>query len=93
LDDLADAELIERIRAGKTALYETLMRRYNQRLYRIARVILRSPEEAEDVVPEAYVRAYTHLAQFAGAAKFSTGKRRVDGGDSRQSLRKDGPQC
>ena len=72
MDDLADSELIERIRAGKTALYETLMRRYNQRLYRIARVILRNPEEAEDVVQEAYVRAYTHLDQFAGAAKFST---------------------
>jgi len=72
LDDLADGELIERIRAGKTALYETLMRRYNQRLYRIARVILRNSEEAEDVVQEAYVRAYTHLDQFAGAAKFST---------------------
>lgn len=72
MDDLADSELIERIRAGKTALYETLMRRYNQRLYRIARVILRNPEEAEDVVQEAFVRAYTHLDQFAGAAKFST---------------------
>ena len=72
MDDLADAELIVQIRAGKTALYETLMRRYNQRLYRIARVILRNPEEAEDVVQEAYVRAYTHLDQFAGAAKFST---------------------
>lgn len=72
MDDLADSELIEKIRAGKTALYETLMRRYNQRLYRIARVILRNPEEAEDVVQEAYVRAYTHLDQFAGAAKFST---------------------
>jgi RNA polymerase sigma-70 factor (ECF subfamily) len=72
LDDPADGELIERIRAGQTALYETLMRRHNQRLYRIARTILRNPEEAEDVVQEAYVRAYTHLDQFAGAAKFST---------------------
>ena len=72
MDDPADGELIEAIRAGETALYETLMRRYNQRLYRIARVILRNPEEAEDVVQEAYVRAYTHLDQFAGAAKFST---------------------
>ena len=72
MDDLTDGELIEKIRAGKTALYESLMRRYNQRLYRIARVILRNPDEAEDVVQEAYVRAYTHLDQFAGAAKFST---------------------
>ena len=72
MDDLEDAELVERIRTGETALYDTLMRRYHQRLYRIARVILRNPEEAEDVVQEAYVRAYTHLDQFAGAAKFST---------------------
>lgn len=72
MDDLDDDELIERIRTGETALYDTLMRRHNQRLYRIARVMLRNPEEAEDVVQEAYVRAYTHLSQFAGAAKFST---------------------
>ena len=70
--DPADGELVDRIRAGEIALYETLMRRYNQRLYRIVRVILRNPEEAEDVVQEAYVRAYTHLDQFVGAAKFST---------------------
>ena len=72
MDDLEDAELVERIRTGETALYDTLMRRHHQRLYRIARVMLRNPEEAEDVVQEAYVRAYTHLDQFAGAAKFST---------------------
>jgi RNA polymerase sigma-70 factor (ECF subfamily) len=72
LDDLDDDELVERIRTGETALYDTLMRRHHQRLYRIARVMLRNPEEAEDVVQEAYVRAYTHLSQFAGAAKFST---------------------
>jgi Sigma-70 region 2 len=72
LDDLDDDELVERIRTGETALYHTLMRRHHQRLYRIARVILRNPEEAEDVVQEAYVRAYRHLSQFAGTAKFST---------------------
>lgn len=70
--DLADGELVERIRAGEIDLYDALMRRYNQRLYRITRVILRDPVEAEDVVQEAYVRAYAHLGQFAGAAKFST---------------------
>lgn len=71
MDDLDD-ELVGRIRAGETNLYDTLMHRHHQRLYRIARVILRNPEEAEDVVQEAYVRAYAHLSQFAGAAKFST---------------------
>ncbi len=72
LDELDDDALIERIRTGETALYDTLMRRHHQRLYRVARVMLRNPEEAADVVQEAYVRAYTYLDQFAGAAKFST---------------------
>ena len=64
MDDLADAELIEQIRAGKTALYETLMRRYNQRLFRIARVILRNPEEAEDVVQEVYLQSWKSFHRF-----------------------------
>jgi RNA polymerase sigma-70 factor, ECF subfamily len=60
------------VRAGDTAFYEVLMRRYNQRLFRIARAILRANDEAEDVVQDTYVRAYASLHQFAGKAKFST---------------------
>jgi RNA polymerase sigma-70 factor, ECF subfamily len=71
-DQLSDEELVQRIRNGDTALYEAVMRRYNQRIYRIARSILRNDAEAEDVMQEAYVRAYQHLADFAGEAKFST---------------------
>ena len=48
------------------------MRRHNERLYRAARAILRDEREAEDVMQEAYVSAYAHLAQFDGRAKFST---------------------
>jgi RNA polymerase sigma-70 factor, ECF subfamily len=70
--DALDEEVIQRVRAGETALYEVLMRRYNRRLYRVARSILRNDAEAEDVMQEAYVRAYEHLNQFAGDAKFST---------------------
>jgi RNA polymerase sigma-70 factor (ECF subfamily) len=69
---IPDDEVVERVRAGETALYEILMRRYNQRLYRIARSILRNDVDAEDVMQEAYVRAYEHLNQFASEAKFST---------------------
>jgi len=72
-----DLEIVERVRAGETALYEILMRRYNQRLYRIARAILRDDGEAEDVMQEAYVRAYQHLDQFAGRAPFSTWLTRI----------------
>jgi RNA polymerase sigma-70 factor (ECF subfamily) len=71
-DDILDEEVIQRVRAGETGLYEILMRRYNQRLYRVARSILQNDEDAEDVMQEAYVRAYEHLHQFAGEAKFST---------------------
>jgi RNA polymerase sigma-70 factor (ECF subfamily) len=68
----ADEDVVKRVLAGETALYEILMRRYNQRLYRVARSILRNDVDAEDVMQEAYVRAYQHLNQFAGEAKFST---------------------
>jgi RNA polymerase sigma-70 factor, ECF subfamily len=70
--DTADEDVVKRVLAGETALYEILMRRYNQRLYRVARSILRNDVDAEDVMQEAYVRAYQHLNQFAGEAKFST---------------------
>ena len=73
----ADEEIVERIKAGETGLFETLMRRYNQRLYRIARAIVRDESEAEDVMQQAYVNAYAHLRQFAGRAKFSTWLTRI----------------
>lgn len=69
---LSDAEVVRRVRDGETALFEILMRRYNQRLYRVARTILRDDGEAEDVMQQAYVNAYVHLDQFAGRASFST---------------------
>ncbi len=71
-DSISDEEAVQRVRAGETGVYEVIMRRYNQRLYRVARAILRDESEAEDVMQEAYVRAYHHLDQFAGEAKFST---------------------
>ena len=63
---------MQRVRAGERELYEVLMRRYNQRVYRVARAIVRDDREAEDVVQDAYVRAYTNLDAFAGRATFAT---------------------
>ena len=74
---LTDEEVIDRVRAGETALYEVIMRRYNQRLYRVARAILHNDAEAEDVMQDAYVRAYTHLDQFASRAPFSAWLTRI----------------
>ena len=73
----SDQQVIERILAGDIALYEIIMRRYNQRLYRVARSILRDDAEAEDVMQEAYVRAYQHLDQFAGYSSFATWLTRI----------------
>ncbi|HKC71091.1 MAG TPA: RNA polymerase sigma factor [Terriglobales bacterium] len=72
-----DEEVVARILAGETALFEIIMRRYNQRLYRVAHSILRNDGEAEDVMQDAYVRAYQHLHQFEGRAKFSTWLTRI----------------
>ncbi len=72
-----DEEIVDRVRGGETALYEIIMRRYNQRLYRVARAILRDDGEAEDVMQDAYVRAYEHLDQFARRAPFSTWLTRI----------------
>ena len=69
---VSDEEVVRRVRAGETALFEVVMRRYNQRLYRVARAILRDDAEAEDVAQQAYVNAYRHLDQFASRAMFTT---------------------
>jgi RNA polymerase sigma-70 factor, ECF subfamily len=75
--ELCDEEVVARVLSGETALFEILMRRYNQRVYRVSRAILRDDGEAEDVMQDAYVRAYEHLGQFAGRAAFSTWLTRI----------------
>jgi RNA polymerase sigma-70 factor (ECF subfamily) len=74
---ISDDEVVRRVLAGETSLFEVLMRRYNQRLYRVARAIVRDDAEAEDVTQQAYVNAYRHLDQFAGRAMFSTWLTRI----------------
>lgn len=76
-EEWSDEEVVRRVVDGETALYEILMRRHNQRLYRVARAILRDDAEAEDVMQDAYVRAYQNLASFEGRAKFLTWLTRI----------------
>ena len=76
-DELSDETVVARVRAGEVALYEILVRRHNQRLYRTIRAILRQDRDVEDVMQQAYVDAYTHLDQFRGTAKFSTWLTRI----------------
>ena len=72
LELLSDADIVSRVRAGEPALYELIMRRYNRRLFRIARGILGHDGEAEDAVQEAYVQAYYKLPQFRGPDGFAS---------------------
>lgn len=75
--DLSDEEVVERVKNGHTDLFEILMRRHNQRLYRAVRSILRDEAETEDVLQDAYVRAFAHLDQFLGRARFATWLTRI----------------
>ncbi len=77
LANLPDEEIVTRVLAGETALFEVIMRRHNQLLYRAVRSILNDEHETEDVMQDAYVRAYEHLSQFAGRAQFRTWLTRI----------------
>jgi RNA polymerase sigma-70 factor, ECF subfamily len=76
-DPLTDEEIVARITAGDSALFEILMRRHNQRVYRAVRAVLGSADDIEDVMQQAYLNAYQHLAQFAGEARFATWLTRI----------------
>jgi RNA polymerase sigma-70 factor, ECF subfamily len=78
LSEASDHQVIEWVRAGQTELFELLVRRHNQRLYRVARAILGSEDgEAEDVTQASFVTAYARLGQFKGRAKFATWLTRI----------------
>jgi RNA polymerase sigma-70 factor (ECF subfamily) len=68
--DLPDLLLVERTRGRDTRAFETLMRRYNRRLYRIARSILSNDDAAEEAVRAAYFRAFANLDRYEPAGKF-----------------------
>jgi RNA polymerase sigma-70 factor (ECF subfamily) len=74
---IPDAELIRRILAGEHAAFEHMMRRYNRRLYRIARSITKDDAEAEDVLQDAYLLAHRRIATFRGDAQLSTWLTRI----------------
>lgn len=69
---LSDEEIVARILSGEKQLYESLIRKYNQRLYRIGRSIVNDDNEVEDIMQTAYLNAYVNLAGFENKSSFST---------------------
>jgi RNA polymerase sigma-70 factor (ECF subfamily) len=67
-----DASLVSRVLTGDRMAFALLMRRFNRRLYRLARAIVADDAEAEDALQEAYLNAYRRLGQFRGDASLAT---------------------
>jgi len=74
---MTDEELIARILAGEKRLFELLIRKYNQRLYRIGMSVLENEAEAEDAMQTAYINAYEHLSGFEQRSSFGTWLTRI----------------
>jgi RNA polymerase sigma-70 factor (ECF subfamily) len=89
-DDLAtDDEIVRQVVGGNAALFELLMRRYNERVYRAARAILRDEQDTEDAMQQAYVNAFAHLHQFKHEARFSTWLLRIVVNEALSRVRRD----
>ena len=86
-----DAELVRRALARDEAAVRAIMQANNRRLYRLARGILRNDGEAEDVVQDTYVRAFTHLEQFRGNSSLSTWLSRIAMNEALGRLRRQRP--
>jgi len=85
----SDSGLAERIAGGDAAAFESLMRTYNGRLFRIARAILKDDSDAEDVLQDAYLEAYRHMPEFHGGSQLGTWLTRIVINQSLMRLRKE----
>ncbi len=68
---LTDAEVTAQVLMGRTALFEVLMRRHNERTYRMVRAVVGNDGKAEEVLQQVYVNAYANLRQFDGTTSFA----------------------
>jgi RNA polymerase sigma-70 factor (ECF subfamily) len=72
-----DLELIRQVLAGDRRAFETLVRRHERRVFRVALAILENTEEAEEAMQDAFLKAYRHLSTFRGDSKFTTWLTRI----------------
>ena len=90
-DGLGEAELVRRAQAGEGDAFRVIMQRGNQRLFRVARGVVRDDGEAEDVLQEAYVRAFAAIGGFRGEAGVMTWLTRIVLNEARGRLRRRRP--
>src|SRR6266478_6979625 len=88
-DELA---LVNAARAGDVTAFEELVRRYDRNVFRIAQHITQNREDAEDVVQDAFIKAYSNLKQFQGQSKFYTWLVRIAVNEALMKLRRRRPE-
>jgi RNA polymerase sigma-70 factor (ECF subfamily) len=108
LGDMPDPLLVDRAQRGDARAFEALMRRYNRRLFRVARGVLKDDSAAEDAVQEAYLSAFTHLEDYRASGSFGAWLARIALNDALMLRRRmrtdtvsleqldeqpDGPEC
>jgi RNA polymerase sigma-70 factor (ECF subfamily) len=86
-----EAELVIAARGGDTSSFETLMRRYERRIYRLATTIARNESDAEDVAQEAFLKAFEHLESFKGDSRFYTWLVRITVNEALMKIRRRRP--
>ena len=87
---LSDNEIIDRVLKGEKELYAVIIRRYNQRLYRVGMAIVNDDAEVEDIMQVAYINAWENLPKFAFKASFATWLTRILINESLLRLKKRG---
>jgi RNA polymerase sigma-70 factor (ECF subfamily) len=87
-----EAELVRDAQAGNTAAFSTLVRQYDRYIYRLALNITGNKEDAEDVLQEALLKAYTRLGQFQGGSRFYTWLVRIAVNEALMKLRRRTPE-
>ncbi|TIT61129.1 MAG: sigma-70 family RNA polymerase sigma factor, partial [Mesorhizobium sp.] len=83
-----EMQLVGRALAREGGAFRTIIKMHNQRLYRIARSVVRNDSEAEDIVQEAYVRAFAQLGDFRGESSLATWLSRIVINEALGRLRK-----
>jgi RNA polymerase sigma-70 factor, ECF subfamily len=88
IDNNEEQALVERARAGDAQAFTTLVNRYERKIFRLAKHITQNDEDAEDVLQESFLKAYSNLDTFQGQSKFYTWLVRIAVNESLMKLRK-----